>query len=262
MDKMSILKLILVTVPESVLNIYIAFLFTGDRLKLPFKCPKNELKKYIMKLVLAVALFSLAQLIGRAGIQSLYTYSIYNISISIVILRSIYGKFGNYDRDKKLSVNIKDILSVWKKPFYQVCIMTFVLMTIENLYIPLALDILKISSYTDAYRIPWVNLVIPQVDRFFQILIVSLLWDFSRVKNNVRNHNYNKFLFIIVFFYIILFEFSVSYLYLKYFNVYSLNIRYLLLVFLASMSIFNIYVYKTTLDIVDKTYLHIKKGEN
>lgn len=261
MDNMSILKLILVTAPESILNIYVAFLLTGDRLKLPFKCPKNEFKKYVIKLTLAVALFSLAQLIGRSVIQNLYAYSIYNITISIVILRLVYGKYGNFNRDKKLSVNIQDILSAWKKPFYQVCIMTFVLLTVENLYVPLVLSILKISSYTDAYKIPWVNLVIPQVDRFFQLLIVSLLWDFSRVKNNIKNHNYNKLLFLIVFFYIILFEFSVSYLYLKYFNFYSLYVRYLLLVFLASMSIFNIYVYKTALDIVDKTYLHIKKGE-
>lgn len=261
MDDMSILKLILVTIPESVFNIYIAFLLTGDKLKLPIKGYKSDTKKNIAKLIVAVVLFSLTQFFGRAYIKDLYIYSIYNITMSIIILRIVYGKYHRFDRDKKPILNIITILNQWKKPVIQVFIMTFVLMTIENLYLPSFLRLLNINSYTEAYKIPWANLVIPQIDRFFQFLVISLVWDFSRVKNNIKNHRYNKTLFVVIFIYTLIFEFSVSYLYLRYFDVFNNALRILFLILLASMSIMNIYAYKTALDIVDKTYIHIKKGD-
>ncbi|PYG84265.1 hypothetical protein LY28_03717 [Ruminiclostridium sufflavum DSM 19573] len=261
MDNMSILKLILVTVPESILNIYIALLMTGERLKLPIKCYGNKEKENIIRLIIAVALFTFVQFIGRAYISDLFIYTTYNIISSIIILRFVYFPFSRFDKDKKLVINIINILNNWKKPAIQVCIIFFVIITIENLYLPLILKILNITTYSEVYKIPWANLVIPQVDRFFQLLIISFLWDLSRVNNNIlKTYKCNKVLFLMLFLYMLIFEFSVSYLYLRYFNVYSNPIKIFFFILLASMSIINIYVYKATLNLVDKTYLHSKKG--
>lgn len=261
MDKMSILKLILVTVPESIFNIYIALLITGEKLKLPLKGYRNEEKRNIIKLITAVTLFSTVQYIGRASISDLYIYTICNVISSIIILRFIYSPFTRFDKDKKLIINVKNSFYNWKKPFIQVCIIFIVLLTIENLYLPLVVKILNISTYSEVYKIPWANLVIPQVDRFFQFLIISLLWDLSRVNNNIiKNYKCNKVLFVVLFLYILIFEFSMYYIYLRYFNVFSNAIKIFFFILLASMSIINIYAYKATLNIVDKTYLHNKKG--
>lgn len=261
MDNMSILKLILVTVPESILNIYIALLITGERLQLPIKGCGNEEKRNLIKLIVSVALFSFVQFIGRTYISDLFIYTIYNIISSIIILRFVYKPFTKFDRDKKLIININNSFNNWKKPVIQVCIIFFVIITIENLYLPLVFKILNITTYSDVFKIPWANLAIPQVDRFFQLLIVSFLWDFSRVNNNIiKTYKCNKVLFVVIFLYMLTFEFSVSYLYLRYFNVFSNAIKIFFFILLASMSIINIYVYKATLNIVDKTYLHNKKG--
>ena len=262
MDKMSILKLLLVTLPESIMNIYIALLITGDRLKLPLMGSKNDKYRNIIKLLIAIALMSLVQFIGRSLINDMYTYFIYNVILTIIVFRIIYSNYTYINKDKRILTKINIHLNLWKKPIMQVGIIILTLLTIENIYLPPTMRLLKIDTMKEAYQIPWVNLVLPQIDRFFQILIISLTWQYKRISQNIRNYNCNKTLFLVIFSYIIVLEFSLSYLYINYFEILSNVLQILFFILLSAMSVINVMAYKFSLNMIDRIhYQHAKKGE-
>ena len=262
MDKMSILKLLLVTFPESIMNIYIALLITGDRLKLPLMSSKNDKSKNVIRLLIAVVLMSLVQFIGRALIHDMYTYFIYNVILTIIIFRFVYADKAYINKDSSNLTKIIMYLNLWKKPIIQVGIIILTLLTIENIYLPPTLRLLKINTMQEAYQIPWVNLVLPQIDRFFQILIISLTWQYKRISQNIKIYDCNRTLFLVIFSYIILLEFSLSYLYINYFDILSNVLQILFFVLISAMSVINVITYKFALTMIDKIhYKHAKKGE-
>lgn len=259
MDLMSIYKVIVVTIPENICSIYIAFLLTGNRLQLPFRDNKNDRKDNFFKLLICVALFTLVQYLGRFLIKDMSVYFVTNMLASIFIIAFVYNEKNLALKDKKALAVLANKL---KMPFVQVGIIFITLATIETIYIPPVLNSIGITSMSDAYNIPWVNLALPQIDRFFQILILTLVWNYERMSKNIINYNCKKPVFLISFIYVIIVEFGFSYLYVNSYKNLSVQLKVVFCALVISMCIFNVLFYKIELGVIDKIYQrHRKKGE-
>ncbi len=251
MELMSIYKIILVTLPENICNLFIAFLLTGDRLKLP---GKNNTKPTIVKFVATVFIFTFIQFFGRYFLKDITAYFILNTLLSTIVLGMIYKNKVSFSIDNKFNTNVIFFLNQWKLPFIQVGIIFLTLAAIETIYIPPILKILDISSMTEAYQITWVNLLLPQIDRFFQILIISFAWQYKRFSDNIENYSCKKPIFLIIFTYSVLMEFGISYLYVSCYNSLSIPLKILFFIIILPMGIINILFYSFELEIVDKIY--------
>jgi hypothetical protein len=121
----------------------------------------------------------------------------------------------------------------------------------------------KILSSTAVVNaeVQWVNLVLPQIDRFFQILIISLAWQYKRFSDNIENYSCKKPIFLIVFTYSVLMEFGISYLYVSCYNILSIPLKILFFIIILPMGIINILFYSFELEIIDKIYQKHKRKE-
>lgn len=260
MDQMSIAKILLVSVPENICNIYIAFLLTSSRTKLPFRDNPADRANNIFKLLLTVALFTITQYIERLLAPDMGAYFVANIISSILILGIVYNEYAIINRDIVFSGKVKAVLKTWKEPFIQVIIIFTLLYFIEIVYIPPVLQLLGITSPEELYKVPWANLVFPQVDRFIQILIITALWNYQRLNFTLLKYKSRKPLFLVTFVYIILVEFGFSYLLITGFGRLSIQLKLIFFVLLLCMTAFNLVLSKAILNIVDTIYKIERKG--
>lgn len=254
MEQMSIIKLLLVTLPENICSIYIAFLLSGDRIKLPFRDNGFDRRKNIAKLLTTVILLSIVQYIGRYISSSMDTYFLLNIVSSTLIIGCVYNKYNSINHDKKILSKFVNFLNIWKKPFVQVLLIFFILYFIEIVYLPPVLQLLSIPSMKELYKIPWANIVFPQIDRFFQFLIISALWNYQRINLNLLNLKCKKPLIVILYTYIILLELGFSYLYITGFSLLNMQFKIICFILLLCIIAFNIFISKIVLNMIDRIY--------
>ncbi len=262
MDQMSIAKLLLVTLPENLFSIYVAFLLTGDRLNLPFRDNIKNRKQNIIKLLLVVSMFSTIQFVGRRFIHDIATYFILSIFLSTTILNIIYRTSRFYNREKDFIYNIVSVINSFKKPFLQVFIMFGFLYSIEAIYIPPIMQTLQVQSIKELFTIQWVNILFPQFDRFLQLLVITVLWNSQRLNKNISQYSCKKSFSILPIIYIIVAEFIIIYLYVCSFNNLNIQVKIIIFIFITSMAPFNLFLYKIVLNVIDRIHLnYVKKGE-
>lgn len=262
---MSITKLLLVTFPENLFNIYLAFLLTGYRLYLPFRDNKEDRRNNVVKLLITVGMFSLVQFLGRRFIQDIAIYFIFNILFSVIILGVVYSKLPAYKGEKKFTHNLLNIIKSFRKPLIQVSIMFCSLYFLEAIFIPPLMQTLKLQSVGELFSIQWINLLFPQIDRFLQFLAISMLWNYQRLNHNILQYHCKKSLFLLPIIYIIVAEFIIIYLYIIGFNTLNIQVKIILFIFIVSMIPFNLFLYKIVLNVIDriyKNYIRRKEYDN
>lgn len=162
MDKMSLFSILTVTVPEVILDIYVAFVLTGQRNKLYLDDKLN-----ILRLSIVVILFSATEVITRAYIFNLGLVVLSNILIFSIVFKFIY--------------KIK-----WSESFLCSVIIFGTLITIELFYMVQFMSFVdkNISNY---YSNDVARFVLTIPERIIQIIIIASFWKWDLVYLNIRN---------------------------------------------------------------------------
>lgn len=257
MDKIDIVKFFIVTVPENILNIYLSFLLTGTKLNLPFKDNPKDRRSNLLKLITIVGMFSLIQLIFRRILPDIGTFFVVNIILSALSLWLVYA-------DKSIS-GIRDLLKSFAIPILQTFVIIAFLLTIESIYIPVTLQAVNIKLddvFLPQYR--WLNILLPQIDRFFQVLIILTAWDFSRIRKNATYYNCKKPIYVAAFAYLIVIQFGFVYAYIKAFFGFEVPVRILFFILCSGMGIGNLLCFKYACKFIEniKTAERGEKIEN
>ncbi len=163
MDKMSLISILTVAVPEAILNIYIGFVFTGQRSKLYLDDKLN-----LIRMIATVSLMVVAAVVTRATASDLITVLLINILLYSLILFFVY--------------RIK-----WYEAVISVMIFVGILITTEFAYMIQFFALLNISL--EEYLASDLNrflISVPQ--RAIQIFIIASFWNWDIVYLNLQAH--------------------------------------------------------------------------
>ncbi|MCX7710475.1 MAG: hypothetical protein N2484_11575 [Clostridia bacterium] len=195
MDKMSLFSIMTVSVPEAVLNIYIAFVLTGQRSKLYLDDKLN-----VIRLLTSVVLMVVTAVTTRAFLPNLLFVLIANIIIIIFIFKLVYNL-------------------TWFHSSISVLVFFGVLITVESVY---AFQFMALANkYFSNYSPDILRLITTIPERIIQIFLIISFWKWDLVYLNIRNNK--KLLRSFVFFVLILLfnEAIFSYTFFNYFDTLS-----------------------------------------
>ncbi len=162
MDKMTLYTLAFVSIPESILNLFIGFLLIGNKEYL------KPSKQNLFRFVSVISIMAVASYVIRSCVP---------IGIISFLLQVI--------------CYILSIKAVYRMKFSRAvaCVTIFagVLLTIEVLYIPPFMTYIK-KALGDAYQDDLLRLICTIPERLIQIAVVVSLWNSSTVFINFKKY--------------------------------------------------------------------------
>lgn len=172
MDKMSVISILAVAIPEAILNIYIGFVLTGQRSKLYLDDKLN-----LVRMLIAVPLLVAAAVINRYIVSGLILILLINILSYSIILFFVY--------------RIK-----WYEAVLSVMIFLGILVTTEFGYMIQFFALLDISI--EEYLASDLNrFLISLPQRAIQIFIIASFWNWDLVYLNLQAHKKIKYLVLL-----------------------------------------------------------------
>ncbi len=197
MDKLSLLAVFTVSLPEAALNIYIGFLLTNNKTYLYLNDRQN-----LLRMTLTVCLMVCASTLTRFMLQDLVLIVFCNIILYMFSIKLIYR-------------------ITWNETFFAVVCFYGFLICIEALFISpylqfVAGDFQKLHS-DDALRFLF---VVPE--RILQLVAIVSLWDAQRTFINIKDYAKPKYMLVMLI--AILFIGEVSFLSLIIFNFHKMSV--------------------------------------
>ncbi len=172
MDKMSLFSVLTVSIPEYILDIYVAFLITGEKTHLYLSDKIN-----VVRLAITISLLSIGVWVVRAAMPNLYFIMISNFFLYIIILKFIYS-------------------FKWTKSIINVLIIFGILLAIESIYTPIFFQMFKLNLEkllgSDIDRLIY---TIPE--RIMQISIIVSIWNWNGVYINLKEYKKARVPFIV-----------------------------------------------------------------
>ena len=265
MEEINCIKILVVSMPETLAGIYAAFLLTGWRRYLPFRDNPENRKDNVVKLVIAVIILTASQVLDRFYLD-IGNAMLVNAAWIIVVFRVVYSRRTNKDKcDKNGAFKlIKAELLLWVRPLIQTLIIYTILISVESVYMPLVLKAMNLRMTEILKPKYWYdNLILPQVDRYFQILIIVSAWNKQRAAINIKLYKMNKWLYIGSFSFIILLEFFYTYIYISQFPHFADMQKITLFFPCILVFAFNYSMYKLITSPIDKVVSFLKsRGKN
>ena len=196
MDKMSFFSILTVSVPEAILDIYVAFVLTGQRNKLYLDDKLN-----VIRLIISVCLITTVAVTTRAILYNILLIVLANIIIYTIIIKFVY--------------RIK-----WPEAFSCVIIIFAVLITVEGLYIPIFVNFVS-KSLSNLYAKDMLRFISTIPVRVIQVAIIVSFWKWDLVYLRVKgSKRFRNALFLLMF--VLLFTEAI-YSFLFVYNLHVIN---------------------------------------
>jgi hypothetical protein len=159
-------RLLLVSIPENILSLYLAFLLTGCSLALPFKDDKRLRPIHIIKVLVFSVVVSSQQILIKLLLLDLFSGIMINMVVMTICLYFLFPESSKGKRGFK----------IFAKPIEQMFLITILLLTCEALPVMLLLNATGLSM-AEVVKDPILPLLMPQIDRVFQIILITMLWN-------------------------------------------------------------------------------------
>ena len=189
MDKMSLFSILTVSVPEAILNIYLAFVLTGQRNKL-YPDSLN-----IIRLLIAVPLMVVASVTSRAMLENMAYVFLVNFLVYTIILKLVY--------------RLK-----WKDSLLCVVIICGFLITVEAIYIYPFITLYS-KNLDIYYSNDIVRLVSSIPERFAQLAVIISFWKWDLVYLDLRGLKKIQSAFILLVVLLLSTELAFSYVFVN-----------------------------------------------
>lgn len=163
MDKMSLFSILTVSVPEAILNVYLAFLITGEKTNLYLADRIN-----IMRMLYFVCALVISQAVTRAVLPNIILVLLINLFVATMLLKIIYKMH-------------------WHKAVANSVIMYGFLVSLEIFYTPLFIGITGLSA-NEIYSNDYIRLLYAVPERVIHLFIIISLWNWNRAFLNLKEY--------------------------------------------------------------------------
>lgn len=212
MDKMSLLSVVTVSIPEEILSIYLCFLITGEKFHLFLDDKIN-----VIRLAIAVSLMVTSSVVLRALLPEMVLFFLVNMLVIAVIFKFTY----------KMK---------WYKAALNSLILYGFLMSIEIVYAPVFLTIAGITmeqlQSSDSWRI---LCSIPI--RGIQIFLIISLWNWNKVVFNIKEYKEVRVTFFLFMTLLLSIELLFVLIFLNNFSGMASHVRW---VYMGGFSLFSV----------------------
>lgn len=219
MDKMSLLSVVTVSIPEEILSIYLCFLITGEKLHLFLDDKIN-----VIRLAIAVSLMVTSSVVLRALLPEMVLFFLANMLVIAVIFKFTY----------KMK---------WYKAAINSLILYGFLISIEMVYAPIFLTIAHINveqlRSSDIWRIIY---SIPV--RGIQLFLIISLWNWNKVVFNIKEYKEVRGIFFIFMTVLLSTEILFLFLFLKHFSNMESQVQWIYMGGFSLFAVLNFSLFK------------------
>jgi hypothetical protein len=243
MEKFNIINIILLSIPEAILNIYIALLFVMENRFLPFKCDKATRKINVLKIIAFTLSYSLFGAILDHFSHNMQFNSLAKILSMFILIRLIY----------KIT---------WIKSFTGMIVSLGFLIGFEAFYGPACVNIfyLDINDFFNGDQ--KTRILLSLAVRVAQLWAIVSLWNWKLVNDELGKYKLKtKALFITIALILIAIEFEFSQLYALNFNSLSINYKIIGGIVCVCCGLLNYLIFYSYIVIIREVAKHFALGK-
>ena len=230
MDKMNVLNVLTVSLPEAILSVFIGFLVIGEKHKLFF----NKLN--LIKLGITLVLMLSGSVIIRNLMPNIGAILFSHIALYTGAIKFVY----NTDYNSKLK-NV--LLNNWQKPLIMSVFMLGFLVFAEMLFVS-QLSLFLDKHITDFYSENLKRILYSLPSRILQLSAVITLWNWNITLCNMRRFKDIRNIAVITILFLLIGECSFLYIITSHFVEYGFKTRIFLTLSFGSLMGLNFCIFR------------------